>query len=36
LACALGHEACRHGKTVFYFRMPRLLADLAAARARSV
>ena len=32
LACALGHEACRHGKTVFYFRMPRLLADLAAAR----
>ena len=24
--------ACRQGKTVFYFRMPRLLADLAAAR----
>jgi DNA replication protein DnaC len=32
LACALGHEACRQGKTVLYFRMPRLLADLAAAR----
>jgi DNA replication protein DnaC len=32
LACALGHEACRHGKTMLYFRMPRLLSDPAAAR----
>lgn len=32
LACALGHEACRQGKTTLYFRMPRLFGELAAAR----
>ncbi|WP_285675151.1 ATP-binding protein, partial [Paralimibaculum aggregatum] len=28
LACALGHKACRDGKTVIYQRIPRLFADL--------
>ena len=32
LACALGHEACRQGRVVLYFRMPQLFADLDAAR----
>ena len=32
LACALGHEACRQGKVTFYYRMPRLFSELAAAR----
>jgi DNA replication protein DnaC len=32
LACALGHAACRHGATVRYVRLPRLLGDLASAR----
>lgn len=32
LACALGHAACRHGSTVRYVRLPRLLGDLAPAR----
>ena len=33
LACALGHEACRQGRAVLYFRMPQLFSDLDAARA---
>lgn len=33
LACALGQAACRHGLSVRYFRMSRLLQDLALARA---
>jgi DNA replication protein DnaC len=32
LACALGHAACRHGHTVRYLRLPRLLGELALAR----
>lgn len=32
VACALGHAACRHGFTVRYLRLPRLLGDLAVAR----
>lgn len=28
LACALGHKACRDGKSVLYHRLPRLFADL--------
>jgi DNA replication protein DnaC len=28
LACALGHVACRNGRTVLYHRLPRLLSDL--------
>jgi len=28
LACALGHKACRDGKTVIYHRLPRLFAEL--------
>ena len=28
LACALGHKACRDGKTVLYHRLPRLFAEL--------
>ena len=31
LACALGHAACRQGYTVRYFRISRLLAELALA-----
>lgn len=33
LACALGHAACRQGHTVRYVRLPRLLGELALARA---
>lgn len=32
LACALGHAACRNGRTVLYHRLPRLLGDLDLAR----
>jgi DNA replication protein DnaC len=28
LACALGHKACRDGKSVLYHRLPRLFAEL--------
>jgi DNA replication protein DnaC len=33
IACALAHKACRDGFTVRYLRLPRLLQDLAMARA---
>lgn len=33
IACALGNAACRQGFTTRYFRVPRLLADLATAKA---
>jgi DNA replication protein DnaC len=33
LACALAHKACRDGHSVRYLRLPRLLQDLAIARA---
>lgn len=33
LACALAHQACRQGYTARYLRLPRLLQDLALARA---
>jgi DNA replication protein DnaC len=33
VACALGQSACRHGLTVRYLRLPRLLHDLGLARA---
>ena len=33
LACALGQSACRHGLTVRYVRLPRLLNELGLARA---
>lgn len=33
LACALAHQACRQGYTARYLRLPRLLPDLALARA---
>jgi len=33
LACALGHQACRHGLSVRYFRLSRLVGDLTLARA---
>jgi DNA replication protein DnaC len=33
LACALAHRACREGYTAHYTRLPRLLEDLALARA---
>lgn len=33
VACALGQSACRHGLTVRYLRLPRLLQDLGLARA---
>lgn len=33
LACALGNSACRHGLTVRYLRLPRLLNELGLARA---
>jgi DNA replication protein DnaC len=32
LACALGHNACRDGFSVFYRRAPHLFADLASVR----
>ncbi|GMG85186.1 hypothetical protein LNKW23_44020 [Paralimibaculum aggregatum] len=28
LACALGHKACRDGKSVLYHRLPRFFAEL--------
>ena len=33
LACALGHAACRQGLGVRYLRLPRLLSEMATARA---
>ncbi|MEB3221031.1 MAG: IS21-like element helper ATPase IstB [Candidatus Sericytochromatia bacterium] len=33
LACALAQKACRDGTAAYYVRMPRLVSDLAAARA---
>ena len=33
IACALAHSACRHGHSASYRRMPRLLSELAIARA---
>ncbi len=33
LACALGHQACRKNIPVIYLRLPRLIEDLALARA---
>jgi DNA replication protein DnaC len=32
MACALGHKACRDGRSVFYQRVPRLFEALALAR----
>ena len=32
LACALAHKACREGYAALYFRLPRLLQELAIAR----
>jgi len=32
LACALGHQACRQGLSVRYYRLPRLYEDLRLAR----
>ena len=32
LACALAHNACRHGYTALYLRLPRLLQDMAIAK----
>ena len=31
LACALAHNACRHGYTALYLRLPRFLQDMAIA-----
>ena len=33
VACALAHSACRHGHSATYLRLPRLLTELAIARA---
>jgi DNA replication protein DnaC len=33
LACAFGHQACRHGLSTRYFRVSRLLSELKLARA---
>ena len=33
LSCALAHKACRDGRTARYLRLPRLIEDLAIARA---
>lgn len=33
IACALAHQACRNGFTVLYKRLPRLIEELALARA---
>ena len=33
IACALAHKACRDGRTARYQRLPRLLEDLAIAKA---
>lgn len=32
IACAIGHKACRDGRSVLYQRVPRLFEDLALAR----
>lgn len=32
LACAFGQRACRNGHSVYYFRWPRMLGDMHAAR----
>ena len=32
IACALGHKACRDGRSVLYHRVPRLFEALALAR----
>ena len=32
LACALAHNACRHGYTALYLRLPRLLQDMSIAK----
>ena len=32
LACALGHKACRHNRSVLYQRLPRMLEELGLAR----
>lgn len=32
LSCALGHKACRDGRSIFYHRVPRLFEALALAR----
>jgi len=33
IACALGHQACRHGHTTRYYRLPRLFLTLTQAKA---
>ena len=33
IACALGHQACRHGHTTRYYRLPRLFLALTQAKA---
>ncbi len=33
LACALAHQACRHGHSAYYVRLPRLLDELSIGRA---
>ncbi len=33
IACALGNTACRHGISARYYRLPRLISELALARA---
>jgi DNA replication protein DnaC len=33
IACALAHQACRYGFTALYLRLPRLIEELALARA---
>jgi DNA replication protein DnaC len=33
IACALAHQACRYGFTALYLRLPRLVEELALARA---
>jgi DNA replication protein DnaC len=33
LACALAHKACQQGHTVLYFRLPRLLQEIAITKA---
>ncbi|MDO8892072.1 MAG: IS21-like element helper ATPase IstB [Sulfurimicrobium sp.] len=32
LACAIAHKACRNGASALYYRLPRLLPDLAVAK----
>jgi DNA replication protein DnaC len=33
LACALGNQACRHGKTVFFVRLPLLIEEMQVSHA---